>query len=274
MNAIILEKSSGGTVKATNIVSWLLSYGVSAVTTQELSYLLGIPVNQVRQRLVPLQKRTEIVSPVRGLWIPVPYEYRHWGAPEAILYIDKMMRYLDIDYYLGWMTAAAIQGASHHAPQVFQVATSRTVANRVIGRSNIRFYHRSNVGSLPTFRFKTRTGYVKVSTRAATMLSVASDLRLAAGPDNAANIAIELSDTEESFIDEVAASAALFPISALRRLGWILENFTDVSGLEPWLEISRQSDIALSKLSMYQSYSNKVDKRWSLDINERVEPDV
>ena len=274
MNVMQSEKSINGTVKATDLVSWLLSHGIGAATTEELSHLLGIPRNHVRQRLAPLMKRGEMVSPARGLWIPVPYEYRTWGAPEAIHYIDIMMSYLEVDYYVGWMTASAILGASHHAPQVFQVATSRAVANRVIGRSDIKFFERGNVGSLPTFPHRTQTGAVNVSTRAATMLSVACDSNIASGLDNAANIIIELSETEETFVSDAAACAGLFPISALRRLGWILENFTDTGGLAQLSEISRESKSSLSKLSMYNAYSNRIDKKWSLDINERIEPDV
>ena len=274
MSANIRENLMINRVKATDVVSYLLSNGTTAVTTEDLSRLLGVPANHVRQRLAPLLKRGEMVSPARGLWIPVPYEYRSLGAPEATYYIDRMMKHLSVNYYLGWMTAAAILGASHHAAQVTQVATSKAVENRMIGRSELRFYCRKNVGLLPTFRIMMQTGYVNVSTRAATMLSVANNLSLVAGLDNAANIIIELSETEEAFIDEAVACADLFPISTVRRLGWILENFTDTAGLEQLFEISNKSDVALSKLSMHRAYSNRIDRTWSLDINDRIEPDV
>ena len=274
MDAVIKEKSINGAIKTVDLVSWLLSHGITTVTSEEISALLGIPENHIRQRLAPLVKRSEFVSPYRGFWIPIPFEYRQWGAPEAIYYVDRMMGYLGIDYYVGWMTAAAILGAGHHASQVFQVATDKMVRNRVIGRSDFRFYQRSNVGSLPTFRYKTQTGAVNVSTRAATMLSAVNDLSNVSGLDNATNIIIELSETEETFIGEIAACSALFPISALRRLGWILDNFTSTSGLDQLVKISQESNVKQSKLSTYKPYSDRIDMKWSLDINERVEPDV
>ena len=274
MNAEIERILTGGSIKTSDIVSQLLSNGITAVTSEELSILLGVPKNQTRQRLAPLVRRHEIISPCRGFWVPIPYEYRQWGAPEAIYYVDKMMRYLNTEYYVGWMSAAAILGAAHHASQVFQVATSRHLRNKVVGRSSLQFYQRSNVGVLPTFRHITQTGIVNVSTRAATMLSITNDLTNASGLDNAANIIIELSDTDENIVAEIAECVGLFPISALRRLGWIIENFTDVSDLEELKEISRNSCIRLSKLSMYNSYSDRIDKTWSLDINERIDPDI
>jgi predicted transcriptional regulator of viral defense system len=251
-----------------------LSHGTNAITTEDIAALLGIPKNQVRQRLAALRKRGEIVSPSRGLWIPVSYEFRTWGAPEALNYIDFMMDHLNTDYYIGWMSAASILGANHHAPQVFQVAVSKYVENRTVGRSNLEFYQRENVGTLPIFKYVTKTGTANVSTRAATMLSVANDMNLAAGVDNAANIIIELSDTTDNYIEELADCARQFPISALRRVGWVLENFAEASSLKDLKKISNQSDVQLSKLSKYNSYSSHIDTGWSLDINTRIEPDV
>jgi predicted transcriptional regulator of viral defense system len=274
MNAEIKVKAQNGLIRTAEVVSWLLSHGITAVTSEELSALLGVSKNQMLQRLAPLVKRSEIISPCRGFWIPIPFEYRQWGAPEAIYYIDRMMRFLEIDYYIGWMSAASILGANHHAVQVFQVATERLVRNRVIGRSDFRFFQRSNVGSLPIFPYKAQTGTVKVSTRAATMLSVTNDLSIVAGLDNAANIIIELSETEEPFVDEVAACSSLFPISALRRLGWILENFTETSKLDILAKLSKESSVKVSKLTSYKAYSDHIDNRWSIDLNERIEPDV
>ena len=274
MNAVIREKTKNGSIRTAEVVSWLLSHGITAVTNEDLSALLGVSKNQMLQRLAPLVKRSEIISPCRGLWIPIPFEYRQWGAPEAMYYIDKMMRFLECDYYIGWMSAAAILGAKHHAVQVFQVATEIPMRNRVVGRSDFRFFQRGNVGSLPSFRHKTQTGAITVSTRAATMLSVTNDLSIVAGLDNAANIIIELSETEEPFIVEVAACSSLFPISALRRLGWILENFTETSELDILAELSQESTVKVSKLTSHKAYSDHVNNRWSLDLNERIVPDV
>jgi predicted transcriptional regulator of viral defense system len=262
------------TVKADKVADWLLSHGISAITTDDIATLLRIPKNQVRQRLAAPRKRGEFVSPARGLWVPVSYEFRTWGAPEALSYIDFMMNHLDADYYVGWMSAAAILGASHHAPQVFQVAVSKYVESRTVGRSNLNFYQRENVGTLPTFRSVTKTGTARVSTRAATMLSIAHDMNLAAGTDNAANIIIELSETEDDYVSALAECAGQFPISALRRVGWILENFAETEDLSSLKKISSQSVTQVSKLSMYNSYTNRIDQDWSLDINTRIEPDV
>jgi predicted transcriptional regulator of viral defense system len=60
------------------------------------------------------------------------------------------MRHLDVPYYVGWLSAAAMHGAAHHAPQVFQVAVGRHVRDRTVGRTKFRFAIRDNVTAMPT----------------------------------------------------------------------------------------------------------------------------
>jgi predicted transcriptional regulator of viral defense system len=179
-----------------------------------------------------LEKKNRIVSPARGLWIPVPPEYTSWGAPPAIEIIDATMKYLKADYYVGWLSAAALYGAAHHAPQVFQVAVSRAIRERNIGRSKIQFYARSHIGSVPVVHKETRSGTVIASSPETTLLDVASDIQLSGGLNNAANIITELTQETPPDMELLVATAEFYPVSAIRRLGWILENFTDVADTE------------------------------------------
>lgn len=110
---------------------------------------LGLSGGQVPQRLASLRKRGRVFSPARGMWVPIPPEYRTWGAPDPMLYIDDMMAHLGAGYLVGWLTAAARHGASHQAPQVFQVATSKPLRDRVFGRSRLQFRVRSYAAGAP-----------------------------------------------------------------------------------------------------------------------------
>ena len=46
------------------------------------------------------------------------------GVLPGELFIDPMMRALGRNYYVSLLTAAAMHGASHQAPQAFQVMVS------------------------------------------------------------------------------------------------------------------------------------------------------
>ena len=62
----------GERVRAADLADWLLAHGRTSITTGETAELLDIPADQVRVRLHVPSRRGELVSPARGLWIPVP----------------------------------------------------------------------------------------------------------------------------------------------------------------------------------------------------------
>ena len=72
-----------------------------------------------------LKRRGRIASPRRGFYVLVPVEYREAGCPPANWFIDDLMRFLKQPYYVGLLSAAAIHGAAHQQPMVFQVVTDR-----------------------------------------------------------------------------------------------------------------------------------------------------
>jgi predicted transcriptional regulator of viral defense system len=267
------NETSKNCIKARDLSTWLLSNGVSSATTAQIAVWLGVPLNHVPQRLAPLQKRGLIVSPARGLWIPVSPEFTSWGAPPAIDIIDQTMSYLNADYYVGWLSAAALYGASHHAPQVFQVAASRTIRNRNVGRSKMQFYHRSHIGSVPVTYKETRSGSVIVATPVTTLLDIASDLQISGGINNVANIVIELCEENTLNMNLLANTASLYPTSTIRRLGWLLESYTDVDDTEQLRALSVAGKRNPSKL-LPAAKTENLNDRWNIFINAKVEADV
>lgn len=265
--------TSQSAVTPAHAADWMLARGRSAATTAEMAALLGVVPDLVRVRLRPYAQRGAWVSPARGLWIPVPLEYRLWGAPEGIEIVDTLMRHLDVPYYVGWLSAAAMHGAAHHAPQVFQVAVGRHIRDRTVGRTTFRFAIREHVTTVPTERRTTRSGSAAVSTREVTMLDIATDITRAGGLDNAATVLVEL--TEEGFDSAALAKlSALFPATAGRRIGWILENVGERDDLEPLHAVVAARPAAASQLSPTGPTTGNTDHRWALRLNAEVEADI
>ena len=263
-----------GRIKATDLPNYLLSHGVASITTNEIANMLVISPNQVPQRMQPLKKKRMIVAPAKGLWIPVPPEYLTWGAPPAIDMIDSLMKHMGVSYYIGWLSAAEHFGASHHAPQVFQVAVSRSIRDRVIGRSSIHFFHRSNIENIQTVLVESRGGRVPVSSREATLLDITNDVLIVGGLDNVANLVIELCEAEKPSIPLLLEMSEYYPASALRRLGWLLENFTEMEDVCLLKDAVSQRGVAPSLLDPYSERDGILDLGWDLRINKIVEPDV
>ena len=270
-----MEKTADVQVKARDAASWLLARGRSSATSAELADLLGVPVNQVRQRLNAPARRGEWVCPVRGLWVPVPPEYRLWGAPPGVDLVNVMMSHLGVGYYVGWLSAAAQLGISHQAPQVFQVATTSTVDDRTVGRTRFQFARRAAALDLPTTQLVTRTGYARFATAELVAFDIATDPDFCGGLDNAATVIVELA--ENSLLDgnRLAGLSAKFPAASGRRIGFILDNHSDADvDLNPLHKAVARAIVTPSRLNPSGMPTGAVDDRWQIFINRELEPDT
>lgn len=260
--------------KAADLSSWMLSRGITSMTTEDIASLLGIPTSQVRVRLAPQRRAGAIASPARGLWVPVPPERSVWGAPEPGAYIDDMMAHLGCGYYVGWLSAASLHGASHQAAQEFQVATSKAVPDRRVGRSSLRFLARSRIDAVPVVRMAVAGSLARVSTVGATMLDVAEDLAVTGGLDNAATVIAELSWEGGGFLPDVLAAVPAHSAAAVRRLGWILENVAGAGGLDGLANVAVERGGSPSYLSPTSPKVGTLDSRWNIILNKEVDPDI
>ncbi len=261
-------------VAAPHAAAWALSRGISAMTTEELGKIIGVPPQQVRQRLQAPSRRGEWVAPGRGLWLPVPPEYRTWGAPPGIEVIQHLAAHLEVDYYVGWLSAAELLGAAHQAPQVFQVAVARQIPDRQVGRTLFQFHHRTRVGLVPTVDHVTRSGAALVSTVAVTTLDVATDVAVVGGIDNAATVLVELSEHPAFDLGAVIALAHHYPAATLRRLGWVLEHLGETRDLSVLAQSARSGAPTPARLDPTSRLMGTLDRRWNVRVNRMVEPDL
>lgn len=276
MNTTIIEREidrGSISIKAANLADWLISHGKVTITTSEAAQILGVPEKEVPQRLMRFRKKGQFVALGRGLWVVVSPEYREMGAPEPMKYIDAMMSFYGHDYCVGWLSAAALQGARHQAPQVFQVAVDSSVRGRTIGRSKLEFYNRSNVCEISKKRITTSAGSAMVATPGVTMLMTAADVIISSGIDNVATVITELAEENEDYLPDIIENANRFPYSAVCRLGWMLEHVAEESSLDE-LEDYCQRGKSPVMLSPHDGRSGRIDKRWNIIENRLVEADI
>jgi predicted transcriptional regulator of viral defense system len=258
-------------VKAPHAADWALSQGMGALTTPQIAGLLGVPPHQVPQRLAAPKSRGEWVCPARGLWVPVPPEYRAWGGPPGLELVPLLAGFLKFGCYIGWMSAAALHGAAHQAAQVVQIAASRRVRDRDVGRARLRFNTRPAAQTLPTVEHVVRTGAVRVSSPELTALDLAADIRLGANIDNVATVIVELTQSPGLDVAALAHLAGSFPAAAARRVGWILDRHAGLGGLDPLASLAGAGHPVPSRLSPTAPETGKVDQQWNLRINHKLE---
>lgn len=263
-------------VRPSDLPDWLMARGRHFVTTEEVGELVSVVPASVRQSLRRPRESNEIVSVTHGAWVPVPPEFRSAGAPPPAHFIDPLMKFLDHPYYVGFLTAAAVHGASHQAAMVFQVATPAVLRNREIGKAQVRFIRRSGVPSRAVIEHLVPTGRIRVSTPEVTLLDLVESPRHGGGLSNVATVIGQLLEDDNINPHELATQAHTYPTSVAQRAGYLIDAMGSFIGKSVDLEELRSSTIDAEPvlLTAHRDRHGERDGRWSVIANTEIEPDL
>lgn len=251
----------------------LLGAGIHAFTTEDAAAAAGVKADSARPALARLIKNKLASSPARGLYIPIPPEYRSWGAVPAAWFIDALMAHLERAYYVGYLSAAEVHGAAQQRTQVFQVVVDKDLRDRSFGRVRLRFITNRDAGLLPSQRHNTPTGTMAVATPELAAMDLANRPAHGGALHNVATVLMDLANDGKLRDDDLTKLVPRFPVSAGRRVGWIVEQFTDVR-LDALARAVAQATDEPSKLDQHRERRGSVDRRWRVRVNTVVEPDL
>jgi len=219
-----------------------------------------------------LKERTRIVSPRRGFYVVVPLEYHAAGSPPASWFIDDLMHFLKQPYYVGLLSAAAIHGAAHEQPMVFQVITGKPIRDMRAGRVVLRFSMNRKVEQMPVTDVQTETGSMRVATPETTAFDL---VRYPAGAGHLSNAATVLGELSERLdVDALAALTTLVRMPDVQRLGYLLEAVGEhrlAKPLADWIGNHRPRVVPLRPGN---STEEEPDQRWRIIPNEKLEVDL
>jgi predicted transcriptional regulator of viral defense system len=98
---------------------------------------------------------------------------------------------------------------------------------------------------------------------------------VAGGIDNAATVIVELAESAGFSMAELVEASSNFPISTVRRLGWLLETFgEDIPDLGTLRSVAFAGPSTPARLDPIRDLSGPRDDRWRVRINREVEPDL
>lgn len=260
-----------------DLADWLLARGRHWVTSEQAATLLGMPLAHVSPSLARWRDRGLLFSPTKGVYVPIPPEYRSWGAVPASHFIDPLMRHLGHDYYVCLLSAAEAHGFAHQRPQQFQVMTSARLRNRSFSRVQLSFATSSDAGSRPTITRNTPTGTMQVSTAEATALDLVSRPLHSGGLSNVATILAEMVQETALDLDQLADVATTYPTSVSQRAGWLLDFVANEVGTT--VNTDALHHVAGKRgtpapLDAHGPRRGHLDERWNVIVNGAVEPDL
>jgi len=254
-------------------VDYLQSNGNYVFTQETAKRKLRCSNAAIRVAANRLMAKKRIVKLRYTLYLIVPLEYKSAGAPPPSWYIDALMKHHNQPYYVALLSAAALHGAAHQQPQVFQVMTNKPLRFTVIGRAKITFIVKKDIKKCEVVKVKTATGYMNVSTPEVTAFDLVRYARHAGYLSNIATVLTELSEKINS--EKLLALAKHEKPIIVQRTGFLLARYAKKNVTQPLLKWLKIQKTHITPLRTDRAYKNSPkDMDWQVLVNEEIEVDI
>lgn len=251
-------------------INKLSSSGRVSFTFNQAKEDLKITQTTLLKAIEILRKKGIVFSPAKGLYIIVPSSYGEPHRFPMIYYIDQVMKYLEMPYYVGLLSAAALHGSSHQSPMILQIVTNVQRRSYQIGESKIVFYRKKTANISPIQKMNTPTGYINVSTPETTLFDLIQFYKSVGGLDHVSLVVSEMVEKFSRSGLSTTAKKTLLPY--VQRGGYILDFFGEKElsdHLEKWLRQHKTIWHSLNPNIKKKSYSKNY--RWKIYVNYDIE---
>ncbi len=263
-------------MNAKEFIKYLLSMENYSFSLKEITQNTNREGTSLKFALARLIEKKEIVSLRKGFYLIIPPRYSKQGQLPIQLYIDKLFKSLNRNYYLGFYSAAKFHGASHQQIQKEYVMIEKPKLNDIEKKSlNMHFFTSSNWSNKNIQEKKSDAGIFKISSPALTAVDLIHHQTKLGGINRMLSILEEL--TEEITPNDIAVLLTWYTRkSTLQRLGFLLEELQAEEKLsQPIIEHLQKSKffpVLLSPKSKQKP--GAVDNPWKVDVNIQMENDL
>lgn len=261
---------------AADYIKQCLSVEEYSFSLNELQAKLDKSETSIKSELSRLIEKKSIVNLRKGFYLIIPPRYSKQGQVPIQLYIDKLFKYLNRNYYLGFYSAAKFHGASHQQTQRDYLMTEKPKLNDIKKNTfDIRFFTTSKWSNKNLLDKKSDAGVFKISSPALTAVDLIHHQTKLGGLNRMLAILEEL--TEEINQNDIAELLTWYPNkSTLQRFGYLLEQVEADKNLsnqiKKHLKKSRFFPVLLSPKTGQKP--GAVDNFWKVVINIKLESDL
>lgn len=252
-------------------------------TKEQFSFSLeevtGISNNSevaTKKELDRLIEKKEIVNFRKGFYLIIPPRYSKQGKLPVQLYVNKLFKSLNRNYYLSLYSAAKFHGASHQQSQQEYIMTEKPKLGDIKKNNlNTRFFTSSTWSNKNIHERKSDAGYFKISSPALTAIDLIHHQSKIGGINRMLAVLEEL--IEVITPDDIEKLLSWYPHkSSIQRLGFILEKLAAESDLtDPILKYLKQGKYFPVLLSPKSDQKpGAVNNLWKVDINIKLESDL
>ena len=242
---------------------------------------LGISRNYARVAIHRLLEQGDLISPAKGLYIIVPPEHQPYGSIPAEELMPILMKYLNANYYISLLSAAAFHGSSHQKPPRFQIITNKRIKHPLtFGQVKLEVIYKKSLSNLPLQDFTVATGYLKVASPELVSHDLLTYSEKSGGLNHIATVLTELIEVMNSNkLIEIADQ--LGEKAWLQRLGYILEKIDPMDSdkalqmikkIEVYLKQKKLRFLPLAPELPTKGFARI--KKWKIIENTDIESDI
>lgn len=215
-----------------------------------------------------------VVSIFKEYYLIIPPQYGNKGMLPPMLFLHDLMKHLQRNYYVGLLSAAAYQGASHQQPQEFFVVTTapflRTKIKNGIKINYIITTHLPSENN--TEQLKTETGYVNISNPFLTALDIIKYQKNIGGLNRALEVLHELQPSiQQKYITNELVNN--YPVTVIQRLGFL---FSEILGnkklADKLLLVCKRNNLRFVQIQLNPTLQkgNSFDTTWKVAGNAEI----
>ena len=149
-----------------------VALGHVAFSMNDLLKETGLSIIAARNQLLRLKHRVIRISPRQSFFLIVQPEHQIAGAPPVTWWLQDYFNWLHQPYYLALQSAASLYGSNPGALQVTQVMTNRPCKTIKLGRTQIKFFVKKNIGKTQTQELPQAAAPLQISTPEATVFDL------------------------------------------------------------------------------------------------------
>lgn len=230
----------------------------------------------LKRELSRLVEKNKILNLRKEFYLILPPRYARLGQIPIQLYANKLFKYLNKKYYLGFYSAAKFYGASHQQLQQEYVMTDYPKIGDIDrDQIKINFITSSKWPENNIVEKKSDAGIFKISSPSLTAVNLIHYQNKIGGLNRMLAVIEEL--LEEITIDDMFKLLQWYSHkSTLQRFGYLLgelggekEKFSLISD---HLKLNRYYPVLLVPKSNQKAA--KVDNIWKVDVNTKLENDL
>ncbi|MCF6295522.1 MAG: type IV toxin-antitoxin system AbiEi family antitoxin [Flavobacteriaceae bacterium] len=259
-----------------NYIKQLQSYEEYAFSWNELLSNCNKTETSLKRELSRLVEKKEIINLRKGFYLIIPPRYSKQKQLPIQLYINKLFKNLERDYYLGFYSAAKFLGASHQQVQRDYIMINTPSLSKIKKKSiDISFLTTSKWPEKNILKKKSDAGIFKISSPALTMVDLIHHQTKLGGLNRMLAILEEL--TEELTHNDITELLTWYSHkSTLQRFGFLLEKFQENESLNKQImEHLKQSKFYPVLLSPKSGLKPRAIKNpWKVDVNIKLENDL